>query len=121
MRRALLVDQDRTERRPTAALLRERGFEVIEAETASDGLAAMAQCVPDVLITDLVIPGEMTGLDLAARARHDFPGVPVLFVSGYADAVIADGSPIPHRLVRKPVSADELSLALDALCGSADL
>jgi hypothetical protein len=33
-------------------------------------------------------------------------------VSEFADAVIADGSPIPHRLVRKPLSADELADAV---------
>jgi CheY-like chemotaxis protein len=113
--RVVLVDHDCEERAPTARLLRERGFSVIEAENASDGLAAMARCSPDVLVTDLVLPGAMSGLDLAARVRHEFPGVSVVFVSSYADAVIADGSPIPHRLVRKPLSGDELAEALDAL------
>ena len=111
-RRIILVDYDGDQRAPTARLLRDRGFVVVEAATASDGLAAMALVEPDVLVTDLVIPGSMNGLDLAARARNDYPGVAVLFVSGYTDAVIADGSPLPHRFVRKPVSADELLEAL---------
>jgi signal transduction histidine kinase/ActR/RegA family two-component response regulator len=114
-RRVLLVDQDVEQRAPAAQLLRERGFDVVEAASASDGLAAMAQRAPDVLVTDLVIPGAMNGLDLAARARHVHPGVSVLVVSEFADAVIADGSPIPHRLVRKPLSADELAEAVDLL------
>ena len=118
--RVLLVDNDGDERAPTARLLRDRGFDVIEAATASDGLAAMAQCEPDVLVTDLVIPGTMNGLDLAARARHEFPHVAVLFVSGYTDAVIADGSPLPHRFVRKPVSADELLEAMQLACGPSE-
>jgi signal transduction histidine kinase/CheY-like chemotaxis protein len=114
-RRVLLVDHDAEQRAPTAQLLRERGFDVVEAGSASDGLAAMAERTPDVLVTDLVIPGAMNGLDLAARARHEHPGVSVLVVSEYADAVIADGSPISHRLVRKPLSADELAEAVDLL------
>jgi signal transduction histidine kinase len=119
-RRIILVDHDSAQREPTARLLRECGFDVIEAANASDGLAAMAQCPPDVLVTDLVIPGAMNGLDLAERARHEFPGVAVLFVSGYADAVIADGSPIPHRFVSKPVSAGELLDALHVVSDAAD-
>jgi hypothetical protein len=55
----------------------------------------------------------MNGLDLAARARHEHPGVSVLVLTEFADAVIADGSPIPHRLVRKSLSADELAEAVD--------
>jgi hypothetical protein len=72
-RRVLLVDQDAEQRAPAAQLLRERGFDVVEAASASDGLAAMAERAPDVLVTDLVIPGAMNGLDLAARARHEHP------------------------------------------------
>jgi DNA-binding NtrC family response regulator len=111
----VLVDHDGVERAPTARLLRERGFDVVEAENACDGLAAMASCAPDVLVTDLVVPGAMNGLELATRAKREHPGVSVLVVSAYADAVIADGSPIPHRIIRKPLSAQELTDALDAL------
>jgi CheY-like chemotaxis protein len=115
-RRVVLVDDDAAVREPTARLLRERGFDVVEAASAHDGLTAMAQCPPDVLVTDIVMPGGMNGVDLAHVARQEFPDVAVLLVSGYADAVIDDGTPLPHRLLNKPFSSDELLDALESIC-----
>src|SRR5437868_1801383 len=70
-RRVILVDDDDDVREVTAQFIRERGFEVIEASTAYEGLAAMAQSPPDVLVTDIVMPGGMNGLDLAdLNDRH---------------------------------------------------
>ena len=111
-RRVILVDDDDDVREVTAQFIRERGFEVIEASTAYEGLAAMAQSPPDVLVTDIVMPGGMNGLDLADLTRQEFPGVAVVLMSAYADALIPDRSPMPHRLVCKPISTDDL---LDAL------
>jgi signal transduction histidine kinase len=111
-RRVILVDDDDDVREATAQFIRERGFEVVEASTAYEGLAAMAQSPPDVLVTDIVMPGGMNGLDLADLTRQEFPGVAVVLMSAYADALIPDRSPMPHRLVCKPISTDDL---LDAL------
>jgi PAS domain S-box-containing protein len=112
IRRVVLVDDDDDVREPTARLLRERGLEVIEASNAYDGLAALAHDPPDVLLTDIVMPGGMNGLDLAELARREFPGVAVVVMSAHADSVIADRTPTPHRLLCKPISGPDL---LDAL------
>ena len=53
----------------------------------------------------------------AELAQRQFPSVAVLLVSGYAGAVIDDGTPVPHRLLSKPFSSEELLDALDALLG----
>ncbi|MEO8694158.1 MAG: ATP-binding protein [Acidimicrobiales bacterium] len=113
--RVVLVDDDDDLREPTARLLRDRGFEVIEAANAYDGLEAIALCPPDVLVADIVMPGGINGVDLAELTRRQFPSVEVLLVSGFADAVIDDGTPLPHRLLTKPFSSDELLDALDDL------
>jgi PAS domain S-box-containing protein len=74
----LLVEDEPTLRRATAALLKREGFKVIE------GLAALeaAKAAPhiDLLLTDVMLPGAMTGIEIAAKA-----GVPrVIFTSGYS-------------------------------------
>jgi CheY-like chemotaxis protein len=111
-RRVVLVDDDDDVREPTARMLRDRGFEVVEASNAHDGLAAMAQAPPDALLTDIVMPGGMNGLDLADLTRKEFPGVAVVVMSAYGDSLIADRAPTPHRVLCKPISTDDL---LDAL------
>jgi CheY-like chemotaxis protein len=110
--RVVLVDDDGDVRESTVCVLRERGFDVVEASSAYAALAAMAQCPPDVLVTDIMMPGGMNGLDLADIARREFPDVAVVLLSAYADALIGDGTPLPHRLVGKPISVDELIEAL---------
>jgi CheY-like chemotaxis protein len=116
-RRVVLVDDDAEVREPMAWMLRDSGFEVIEAANAYDGLEAITQGPPDVLVTDIVMPGGMNGVDLAELAHRQFPSVAVVLVSGYAEAVIDDGTHLPHRLLRKPFSSEELLDAVDTLLG----
>jgi signal transduction histidine kinase len=116
-RRVVLVDDDVEVREPMARVLRDSGFEVIEAASAYDGLEAITRCPPDVLVTDIVMPGGMNGVDLAELTQRQFPSVALLLMSGYAEAVIDDGTPVPHRLLSKPFSSEELLDALDTLLG----
>ena len=74
--------------------------------------AALAQCPRAVLVTDIVMPGGMNGLDLAGVVRREFPDVEVVLISAFAGALIDDRTPLPHRMLVKPVSADDLLAAL---------
>jgi CheY-like chemotaxis protein len=111
-RRVILVDDDDDVRETTARILRDAGFEVVEASNAYEGLAAMALGTPAVLVTDVVMPGGMNGLDLADVARRDFPDVGVVLLSAYADSLVGNGPPLPHRLLQKPVSVEVLLEAI---------
>ena len=109
---ALLVDDEDLVRMSTADMLMDIGYEVVEAASAevalglvSDGLA------PDVLVTDHLMPG-MSGAELARSLWERRPDLPVLIVSGYADAVGID--PGMHRLT-KPFRSSELASSLSAL------
>jgi CheY-like chemotaxis protein len=108
----ILVDDDEDVRVATAGVLRDVGFDVVEASTAYEGLAALAQCPRAVLVTDIVMPGGMNGLDLAGVVRREFPAVEVVLISAYAGALIGDRTPLPHRMLVKPVSTDDLLEAL---------
>jgi CheY-like chemotaxis protein len=89
---------------------------VIQAKDGPDALARLQE-VPGVnlLFTDMIMPGGMTGHELAEQAKGRHPGLKVLYTSGYTDdALMSAGNGV--RLVRKPydnaVLANEIKLAL---------
>ena len=75
-----------------------------------------------LLFTDVVMPGEMNGLVLAERVLADFPGLKILFTSGYSEnAILRRGSLVSGaRLLSKPYRRRDLGLRLhEALHGDA--
>jgi PAS domain S-box-containing protein len=84
--RLLLVEDDPLVREHSARQLRGLGYNVVVAENAAEGLSIVADTAPlDLLFTDIVMPGEMTGHELAAEALRLRPGLRVLFSSGYTE------------------------------------
>nr|WP_256439133.1 PAS domain-containing protein [Rubellimicrobium arenae] len=80
----LLVDDEPLVRGSTAEALRELGYEVEEAGTATEALETLRTGrTPDIVVTDHMMPG-MTGAQLAAALRDRSPGLPVLMITGYA-------------------------------------
>ncbi len=106
----LLVDDEEYIRAITADMLAELGFKVHPAESAAAALAALeAGLVPDVVMTDHLMPG-MTGAELARAVRARWPAVKLLLVSGFAEV---DGlDPMLPRL-SKPFVQSELAAALE--------
>jgi two-component system cell cycle sensor histidine kinase/response regulator CckA len=83
----ILVTEDEAQVRHLAAsILRNRGYQVLEASAGAEALAIADSYTEsiDLLLTDIVMP-QMHGTDLAARLRERRPDVAVLFMSGYAD------------------------------------
>ena len=76
-----------------------------------DGADALRSVVtrPDLLLTDLAVPGR-TGTELAAAVTAQFPGVPVLFMSGYGRQTSPPGQVLPPEadLITKPFTGGEL-------------
>ncbi len=82
----LLVEDDPDVRHSTAKLLRSMGFHVLEAGDGNAALSLLQETAKvELLFTDMVMPGGMTGVELAAKARVACPDLKVLFMSGYAD------------------------------------
>lgn len=99
----LLVDDDDQVRPITAALLRDLGYAVAEASNAAVA-KAMAQLHPvDLLLTDVVMPGT-DGPSLARSMRDERPGLPVLFMTGYAGKHDLAG----EAVVTKPFTGEDL-------------
>nr|WP_281393260.1 ATP-binding protein [Sphingomonas xinjiangensis] len=109
---ALLVDDEEVVRASTADMLEEFGYEVQEADSGEAAMALVAQGFrPDLLVTDHLMPG-MTGVELASALRAQFPELPVLVVSGFAE--FEGVAPALPRLT-KPFRSAELEECLAAL------
>lgn len=108
----LLVDDEEFVRASTADMLAELGFAVVEAGSAEDALRRLkAGLQPDLIVTDHLMPGR-SGSDLAVEVKGQWPHVPVLLVSGYAEA---EGvAPDLKRLV-KPFRQSDLAASIAEL------
>ena len=90
-------------------MLRELGFDVMRAASADAALGALADArTIDLLFSDIMMPGEMNGLDLAREAQRRRPGLPVLLTSGYADAAMREAASEGFRMLRKPYDIQAL-------------
>jgi two-component system, NtrC family, nitrogen regulation response regulator NtrX len=110
----LIVDDEPNIRRMVGALLTSEGYEVRDAAEGAVGLARIAESCPDVVLLDLMIPGELDGLATLARLRESVPDVPVIMMSGKAglsDAVKATKLGA-FNFLEKPLSPEGVLLAL---------
>jgi CheY-like chemotaxis protein len=87
----LVVEDDSTVRQLLADMLTQAGYNVHQAVDGSSGLAALDSMTRvDLLVTDVGLPG-MNGRQMADAARAKRPVLPVLFMTGYADAPCGSG------------------------------
>lgn len=115
-RRVLVVDDEFTIRMLITEVLSDIGVEAIEAADGQTALSLLAQGDRiDLLVTDMGLPGGMSGRDLAEAARGLRPEIEVLFITGYADGAERGVSvPRAHMLV-KPFSMDALAMKVQAI------
>ncbi len=113
-RTVLLVEDDAGVRAVTAALLRDRHFQVIEADNAARALEIIdREPGIELLFTDVVMPGGMDGFQLGKIARERRPGLPVLYATGYAASFSATER---HAdVLAKPYREKDLLVKLRAL------
>lgn len=106
---ALLVDDEELVRMSTADMLNDLGYDVVEAKSAEEALQLIeAGVAPTILVTDHLMPG-MNGEELARSLRTRMPDLPVLIVSGYAEAEgIAPDLPRLTKPFRNAELADRL-------------
>lgn len=80
----LVVEDESLLRELIVQELADAGFEVIEADTGESAIAILNASQPiDVLFTDIRLPGQVDGWQIARHARHHRPEIPVIYASGY--------------------------------------
>jgi len=112
---ALLVEDDREVSALAREMLGSLGFTVTHVTSADAALGALANGRPvDVVVSDVMMPGGVTGLQLAREIRRRHPELPIVLTTGYVESVaeMIDGE---FELLLKPYSLEALA---DALGGS---
>ena len=108
----LVVEDDDRVRTISVQRLKHLGYQVITAETGDEALEIMANNREiDMVFTDLIMPGKVTGFDLVNKMNSYYKEVAVLMTSGYADGIMQSEtiSSGPVKLLRKPYSLVQLS------------
>ena len=111
----LLAEDEDSLRLLTQRILTRHGFTVLAATNGVDAirLADAHQGDIDLLLTDVIMP-QMNGHDLANHLQKARPGIAVIYVSGYAEPMLAERSTLPAgvTLLSKPVSESEVIAAI---------
>jgi CheY-like chemotaxis protein len=108
----LVVEDEENVRRLAAEVLEGQGYEVLEASGGEEALGMVEEYEGriDLLLTDVVMPG-MSGRELGKRVEGIYPGVRVLYMSGYIDEEIGSWriSEEEMNYVQKPFTIDALA------------
>ena len=81
MARILVIDDELDVRSLVCRILQQVGHEVIEASNGNEGVRLFRENLPDVLITDIIMP-EKEGIETIIELRRDFPNVRTIAISG---------------------------------------
>jgi PAS domain S-box-containing protein len=122
--RILLVDDDPMVRSSVLKQLNSLGYQVTEAKNAKDAIKHFETAVQpfDLILSDVVMPGGVSGWTLANEVRRRWPEARIVLMSGYADGAGTSDTPVDKsvRLLSKPFGKAELALMVrQALDGGA--
>jgi len=116
----LIVEDEEDVRQLAAESLEEFGYRVLLAENAPAAVSVLERDTVDLLLSDIVMPGGMSGLELADRARRLHCALPVLLTTGYAEAIDHAVARRPSiELLRKPFRPRELGAKVQQMLSAA--
>lgn len=120
-RRILLVEDDPGVAAIALELLTAMGMDVASADTAPRALEMLKVEGFDLMLSDVVMPGGMTGIELARECSKNWPDMRIVLTSGYAgedvDEALADA---PWPFLRKPYSGEQLAEILGQVPAGAE-
>jgi CheY-like chemotaxis protein len=111
----LVVEDEPVVRSLVLRILEAYGYRVYQAPTGAAALEFLAKpgTEVDLVVSDIVMP-RMSGRELGAKLREQFPGLPILYMSGYSgteikqQGLIEEGAPF----LQKPITPDALAIAV---------
>ncbi len=109
----LLVEDDDSVADMVGGMLKELGYAAIRSENAAGALRRLdGDGGPfDLLLSDMIMPGEMDGLDLARQVARRYPDLPTVLMTGYSQAAAAVSAQ-GIALLTKPFTIEALGTAL---------
>ena len=111
----LLVEDNMDVRQSLGGQLMSLGYRVIEAEDGSGALSVLSNGPQiDLLFTDVVMPGGMSGIELARRVLLHWPNLKILYTTGYAEDIVAKAGTLQDDaiMLRKPYDKIQLAAAI---------
>ncbi len=119
----LLIDDDTSLREIIAMILEHAGHAVRQASDGSRGVALFRAAPADLVITDLIMPGQ-EGIQTIVELRREHPKLPIIAISGgllNSELYLKLASKLgAHRTLAKPFSGDELLKAIDEILPKAE-
>jgi DNA-binding response OmpR family regulator len=120
MRTVLVVEDDFDTLHPLAELLRLKGFTVSTATEAEQGLEVARQQRPDLIITDIALPGK-SGLHFIGAVRRDdqIRSTPIIVISGCGPMIMVEAEAAgANCCLEKPISIDLFWSAIGQVFGT---
>lgn len=114
----LIVEDNDRVRKLSIERIRDLGFKTLEADSGDQAYQMLKDGAQvDLVFSDLVMPGDLSGYDLAAKIAAEFPTLKVLLTSGYASDVVAGAMTrgTPQDILHKPYRQFDLAQRLHAL------
>ena len=123
MKQIVIADDDDALRSTLQRLLERRGYSVRTAEDGGAALHLIEERVPDLLISDIIMPTH-EGMELLFEMKERFAGVKILMISGGGRIDSKDYLTMASKLgasstLAKPFTDEELLAVVEGLCGSA--
>ena len=110
----LLVEDDDEVAALTGEMLATLGYEVTRVENADAALEALAgEGSFDILFSDVMMPGQLDGIDLSQEIKSRRPGLPVVLTTGHVEAAKQKAEALGLSVLPKPYRLKELEAALD--------
>jgi len=119
----LLVEDEENLRRAAARMLKSMGYSVFETASGPEALAYLRNGgQADLLFSDVVMPGGMTGVELAEIARSTWPDLKILLTSGYSEVLVRESSNRLDgvQLIGKPYRKQQLAAKIQELLEGSD-
>jgi two-component system cell cycle sensor histidine kinase/response regulator CckA len=116
----LVVDDEEAVRRLACRMLTWTGYQALEARHGREALATIEEHVGPIhlVLTDIKMPG-MNGRELGRQVEDRWPGMPILYMSGFASEVFRGGLLEPSApFLAKPFTQDDLASKVRALLGT---
>ena len=111
----LVVEDDEAVARMVCGLLEDHGYVCERAGSGSDALAKTQGADFDLIFSDVVMPGGMSGIDLARELRQTKPGLPILLTTGFSGKARLE--PGEFEILHKPWTPEALLQAVDRRAG----
>lgn len=108
----LMVEDDDSVSAMVGEMLSDLGYDVTRVANAQEALTKLADGAAgvDIVFSDIIMPGGMSGIDLAREVKRRRPDLPILLTTGYGGSDELDAHEFP--VLRKPYNREELSAAL---------